>query len=61
MALILLIAPSVLSTRMSALYKATPLTQGESAMLTCAYIATMIFYVGVIVRIWSDGLAAGGS
>jgi Zn-dependent protease len=60
MALILLVAPGVLSMRANSLHKATPLTRGESALLTCAYVATLAFYVGVMVRIWNDAFAAGG-
>ncbi len=61
MALILLIAPSVLSMRTSTLHKATPLTRGESAWLTSGYVAMLTFYVAVTVRIWNDAIAAGGS
>jgi Zn-dependent protease len=61
LALILLIAPAVLSARGKALVSAIPLTRGDSALLICGYVATFAFYMGVIIRIWNGALPAGGS
>ncbi|HML27448.1 MAG TPA: site-2 protease family protein [Hyphomicrobium sp.] len=60
MALILLIAPGVLSMRTSTTYKSAPLSRGESIWLTCGYVATLAFYVAVMARIWTAAVAAGG-
>lgn len=61
MALILLIAPGVLSKKTYALNSAIPPTRREMAWLICGYGATLLFYVGVVERIWNTALVAGGS
>ncbi len=61
MAVILLISPSVLSTRTATLHKPLPLTRGEAAWLAGGYVATLAFYIGITIRIWNDAVAAGGS
>lgn len=61
LALVLLIAPGVLSMRTSTAYTAAPLSRGESIWLTCGYVATLAFYITVMARIWNTAVAAGGS
>ncbi|MBS0252457.1 MAG: site-2 protease family protein [Proteobacteria bacterium] len=61
MALILLIAPGVLSKQTYALNLGTPMTRRETAWLICGYGATFLFYIGVAERIWNTPLVAGGS
>jgi Zn-dependent protease len=61
MALILLIAPGVLSKQTYALNQVMPLTRREMAWLVCGYGATLLFYIGVAERIWNTPLVAGGS
>ncbi|WP_423415744.1 site-2 protease family protein [Hyphomicrobium sp. B1] len=61
MALILLIAPGVLSKQTYALNQVMPLTRREMAWLVCGYGATLLFYIGVAERTWNTPLVAGGS
>lgn len=60
-ALILLIAPGVLSKKTYALNSAIPPTRREMAWLICGYGATLLFYIGVVERVWNTALVAGGS
>lgn len=61
MGLIILIAPSVLSVKVSAFHKPTPLSASEMAWLASGYIATFVFYIAVTLRLWNEAMAAGGS
>lgn len=54
MAVMLLIAPAVLSTAPSSTAKLAPLTRSEFAWLSAGYAATLIFYVAVAVRLWNE-------
>jgi Zn-dependent protease len=54
MALFILIAPAVLREAPATAARPTPLSLGDAAWLSTGYLATLIFYATVTLRLWND-------